>query len=105
MILRQAAVLFKLPLHLIGWKFKFTDIASPDPTHLLKDKQSEGEIEEGRPSSSSTTISSTQTDRTSESDSSAVAKETGHSKWKELAEEGLQVYGLWLVGAAWDEKQ
>lgn len=120
LILRQAALLKNVPLHCVCWKFEFTEIKSPDPAFLLQ------EITQTIDELSNEKTESLNKDREDAckikklceknfvkkgqhgaksmdldiSDSNGKGKMS--TKWKLLSEDGLLVYGLWLVGAAWD---
>ena len=98
LVLRQAALIEKVPLHVMRWKFRFTPHPSPDPSSLVKDKQ-ESNLKQSRDE----TIS------LDDLENSLLLTESNEnvesSNWKQLAISGLQVYGLWLVGATWDTKR
>lgn len=116
LILRQAALLKNIPLHCVCWEFEFTETKSPDPAYLLQemtqtieelsDKKSEPFDKEREDASKAKILcekgfrkNDYGQNKYMESD---ITNSKSSTKWKRLSEDGLLVYGLWLVGAAWD---
>lgn len=130
LVLREAASLKEVPLHHVEWTFEFTEEPSPDPAFLLlqicRQDAEEGKADSDSGFGNGASDSSKnhnpvgdeenspggavdvplkgqgEEDSKASSNSGEAKFDSSLTKWKLLSKNGVLVYGLWLVGAAWD---